>query len=91
MAEGQKQAKILESGNLLNIYLPNILNFFCAFGFHEISFFFLNFPEAQKQQLINEAQGAAEAVIAAGQARAKSIELVRSSCLKNIGSIHISR
>ena len=86
MAEGQKQAKILESGNLLNIYLPNIFNFFCAFGFHEI---FIS--EAQKQQLINEAQGAAEAVIAAGQARAKSIELVRSLWLKISGPIHISR
>merc|ERR1711981_966966 len=35
--------------------------------------------EAQKQQFINEAQGAAEAVIAAGQARAKSIEMVSQS------------
>ena len=34
------------------------------------------FLEAEKQQLINEAQGAAEAVIAAGKARAASIEMV---------------
>ena len=34
------------------------------------------FSEAEKQQLINEAQGAAEAVVAAGSARAKSIEMV---------------
>ena len=33
-------------------------------------------PEAEKQELINAAQGAAEAVIAAGNARAKSIEMV---------------
>ena len=32
--------------------------------------------EAEKQQLINEALGQAEAVIAAGRARAQSIELV---------------
>ena len=35
--------------------------------------------EAEKQQLINEAVGAAEAVVAAGKARAESIEMVRSS------------
>lgn len=35
--------------------------------------------EAEKQQLINEAVGAAEAVVAAGKARAQSIEMVRSS------------
>ena len=91
MAEGQKQAKILESGNLLNIYLPNILNSFVHSDFMKFSFFFKKIPEAQKQQLINEAQGAAEAVIAAGQARAKSIELVRSLWLKISGPIHISR
>ena len=34
------------------------------------------FSEAEKQQLINEAQGAAEAVVAAGKARAQSIEMV---------------
>ena len=34
------------------------------------------FAEAEKQQLINEAQGAAEAVVAAGKARAQSIEMV---------------
>merc|ERR1712141_250555 len=32
--------------------------------------------EAQRAQLINEAEGSAQAVVAAGQARAKSIELV---------------
>ncbi len=45
MAEGNKQAKILES-------------------------------EAEKQQLINAAQGSAQAVVAAGEARAKSIHAV---------------
>lgn len=34
------------------------------------------FAEAERQELINSAQGAAEAVIAAGRARAQSIELV---------------
>jgi regulator of protease activity HflC (stomatin/prohibitin superfamily) len=45
VAEGNKQAKILES-------------------------------EAEKQQLINAAQGSAQAVVAAGEARAKSIHAV---------------
>jgi hypothetical protein len=40
---------------------------------------FALFLEAEKQQLINEAVGAAEAVVAAGRARAESIEMVRSS------------
>ena len=40
---------------------------------------FALFLEAEKQQLINEAMGAAEAVVAAGKARAQSIEMVRSS------------
>ena len=40
---------------------------------------FALFLEAEKQQLINEAVGAAEAVVAAGKARAESIEMVRSS------------
>ena len=35
--------------------------------------------EAEKQELINEAQGQAEAVVAAGKARAQSIELVAKS------------
>ena len=39
VAEGQKQAKILESGNLLNIYLPNILNSFVHSDFMKFSFF----------------------------------------------------
>lgn len=39
------------------------------FSIHVIS-------EAEKQELINEAEGQAEAVIAAGRARAQSIELV---------------
>ena len=34
------------------------------------------FSEAEKQELINEALGQAEAVVAAGKARAQSIELV---------------
>ena len=34
------------------------------------------FLEAEKQELINEALGQAEAVVAAGKARAQSIELV---------------
>ena len=32
--------------------------------------------EAEKQELINAAEGSAKAVVAAGEARAKSIELV---------------
>ena len=38
--------------------------------------FFFPFTEAERQELINAAQGSAEAVIAAGRARAKSIEMV---------------
>ncbi len=42
------------------------------------------YSEAEKQELINAAQGAAEAVIAAGRARAESIALVSESlCKKN--------
>lgn len=37
------------------------------------------FSEAEKQELINAARGAAEAVVAAGRARAESIELVAKS------------
>jgi len=40
--------------------------------------------EAEKMELINAAAGQAEAVIAAGRARAKSIELVSES-LGNVG------
>ena len=40
--------------------------------------------KAEKQELINEAQGQAEAVIAAGKARAQSIELVsKALCGEN--------
>lgn len=41
--------------------------------------------EAEKQELINAAQGAAEAVVAAGKARAKSIELVSAALGNNNG------
>ena len=34
------------------------------------------FTEAEKMELINAAAGAAEAVVAAGKARAQSIELI---------------
>lgn len=44
---------------------------------------FALFLEAEKQQLINEAVGAAEAVVAAGKARAQSIEMVSSSMILN--------
>ena len=43
------------------------------------------FSEAEKQELINAAQGAAEAVIAAGKARAKSIELVSGALDRDNG------
>ena len=49
---------------------------------------FALFLEAEKQQLINEAVGAAEAVVAAGKARAESIEMVRSSL--NISSHYLT-
>ena len=51
----------------------------CYVSFH--------YSEAEKQQLINEAQGAAEAVIAAGKARAQSIEMVcpKKLCFDTIG------
>merc|ERR1719369_635617 len=41
--------------------------------------------EAEKQELINEAQGKAQAVIVAGEARAKSIELVSEALGKDNG------
>lgn len=43
------------------------------------------FSEAEKQELINNAQGAAEAVIAAGNARAESIKLVAAALGQNNG------
>jgi len=46
----------------------------------------LESEEAEKQQLINEAQGAAEAVIAAGKARAQSIEMVSKALGQTNGS-----
>ena len=69
VAEGKKQAQILQSGMWrwkldLRVYLECLTN--------ETIYF----SEAEKQQLINEAQGAAEAVVAAGKARAQSIEMV---------------
>ena len=42
--------------------------------------------EAEKQQLINEAVGAAEAVVAAGKARAESIEMVSKALGQTNGS-----
>ena len=45
---------------------------------------FCYYLEAEKQELINEAQGQAEAVVAAGKARAQSIELVsKALCGEN--------
>ena len=43
------------------------------------------FSEAEKLQLINSAEGAAQAVIAAGRARAESIRLVSESLGKSNG------
>ena len=43
------------------------------------------FSEAEKQELINAAQGAAEAVVAAGKARAQSIQMVSESLGKRNG------
>ena len=41
--------------------------------------------EAEKTELINAAQGAAEAVVAAGKARAKSVEMVAQALGKQDG------
>ena len=43
------------------------------------------FSEAEKQELVNAAQGAATAVIAAGKARAESIQMVAKSLEKENG------
>jgi regulator of protease activity HflC (stomatin/prohibitin superfamily) len=43
------------------------------------SIFLFTLTEAQKTELINAANGAAEAVVAAGRARAQSIEMVAKS------------
>lgn len=75
VAEGKKQSMILQSG----IFEKNL-----SFFWTEKKVF--RFAEAEMQQIINEAEGAAQAVVAAGKARAESIEMVAKALNQANGS-----
>ncbi len=96
VAEGKKQARILQSGEMAERERMLVFFFFSFRTFFEIIITILLFgnpvftlfcylSEAEKQELINNAQGAAEAVVAAGRARAQSIELVATALGQNNG------
>jgi regulator of protease activity HflC (stomatin/prohibitin superfamily) len=75
IAEGRKQSRILESGKTPEY--DGLFSFDCPMTTYWVNN--LNFAEAEKQELINAADGAAQAVVAAGRARAQSIEMVSES------------
>jgi hypothetical protein len=88
VAEGKKQSRILASGLYLQWIFLNE-TYFCKYNWYFREKYFVNctfwyYLEAEKQELINEAIGQAEAVVAAGKARAQSIELVSAAlCNEN--------
>jgi len=91
VAEGKKQAKILQSGKFVEImystYICPSKKYKRSLSLVILRFFRLTsaFTEAEKEELVNQALGAAEAVVAAGRARAQSVELVAAALAKDKG------